>query len=329
VDRIDRQITHCLQRDGRASFRRIAEVLGVSEQTVARRYRALRTSGALRVLVLSDARATGALTWFVRIVCRPDAAETLADAIAARDDVSWVSVTSGGSELSCVTRSNPDDQSSVLLQRLPRTAQVLSFTAYSVLHMHVGGEAEWLAFDDPLTDDQLETLLAGVGPTRTGSSRPTALREEDRPLLAALARDGRAGVVELARSTGWPQSRVSARLDELMTSGAIGAEIDLAPELYGFRAGAYLWMTVAPGELHATGEALSRHPETSFAAAVTGAANLLAVVTCRDAEGLYEYVTAKVGALPAVREVEIVPLLRRVKMAGTRVRNSRLDPIAH
>src|ERR1700709_2130108 len=36
MDRIDRQIMHCIQRDGRASFRRIAEVLGVSEQTVAR-----------------------------------------------------------------------------------------------------------------------------------------------------------------------------------------------------------------------------------------------------------------------------------------------------
>jgi len=33
MDRIDRQIVHCLQRDGRASFRRIAAVVGVSEQT--------------------------------------------------------------------------------------------------------------------------------------------------------------------------------------------------------------------------------------------------------------------------------------------------------
>ena len=325
MDRVDRQIVHCLQRDGRASFRRIADVLGVSEQTIARRYRSLKASGAIRVLVLSDARASGAQTWFVRIVCRPDGADALAEAIAARDDVSWVSVTSGGGELSCVTRSNPDDQASVLLQRLPRTAQVLSFTAHSVMYMHIGGDAEWLAFDDPLTEDQVEALLGGAAPARTGASTPAALREEDGPLLNALSRDGRAGVVELARRTGWPQSRVSSRLDELLSSGAIGCELDLAPDVFGFRASAYLWMTVAPGELHATGESLSRHPETSFAAAVTGAANLLAVVTCKDAAALYTYVTTKVGALPAVREVEIVPTLRRVKQAGTLVRNGRLD----
>ena len=325
MDRVDRQIIHCLQRDGRATFRRIADVLGVSEQTVARRYRVLVHSGAVRVLVLSDARATGAETWFVRIVCRPDSADALAEAIAAREDVSWVSVTSGGAELSCVTRSNPADQSSVLLQRLPRTAQVLSFTAHSVMHMHIGGDAEWFAFADPLTDTQLEALLDGVGPTRTGSSVPAALRDEDAPLLATLGRDGRAGVVELARATGWPQSRVSARLDELLSSGALGCELDLAPDVFGFRSGAYLWMTVAPGELHAAGEALSRHPETSFAAAVTGAANLLAVVTCKDAPALYTYVTTKVAALPAITQVDIVPVLRRVKQAGTLVRNGRLD----
>ena len=48
-------------------------------------------------------------------------------------------------------------------------------------------------------------------------------------------------------------------------------------------------------------------------------------MTCRDADALYSYVTTKVGALPEVRELEIVPTLRRVKQAGTLVRNGRLE----
>jgi DNA-binding Lrp family transcriptional regulator len=90
VERIDRQIVQCLVYDVRAPFRRIAEVLGVSEQTIARRYRALRANGALRVRGLLDARASGQQRWFVRVQCRPDAADTLAEAIAGREDVSWV-----------------------------------------------------------------------------------------------------------------------------------------------------------------------------------------------------------------------------------------------
>jgi DNA-binding Lrp family transcriptional regulator len=323
VDRIDRQIVHCLQRDGRASFRRIAEVLAVSEQTIARRYRTLYGGGAVRVMVLPDPRAGGGQTWFARLQCRPDSTEALATAMAARDDVSWVSLTSGGSEVVCVVRTSPSDaRRSALMDRLPRSSQVLSFAACSVLHMHVGGEAEWLAFDDPLTDDQLALLQADSHAAQQVAL--PALRADDVPLLTELGRDGRSSIAALARATGWPPARVSARLDELLSGAAAHIETDLAPEQFGFHATAYIWLTVAPGDLHEIGEALSRHPETSFAAAVTGASNLMTAVTCRDAEALYKYVTTKVGALPAVRQAEVVPVLRRIKQAGTHMKDGRL-----
>jgi DNA-binding Lrp family transcriptional regulator len=321
VDRIDRQITHCLQRNGRAPFRVIAEAIDVSEQTVARRFRGLLESGAIRVIGLPDAQAGGLDSWFVRIQCRPDSADALADALASRDDVAYVTVTSGGGELTCTIVSNPEAaHGSILLHRLPKTNQVLSFTAYSVLHMHVGGDAEWTAFDDPLTEAQLALL----GTLQSGPKVPVRLQDDDAPLLAELARDGRASVASLTRATGWPASRVAGRMEELLTSGAVYVDLEIAPGPFGFHSIAYLWCRVAPGELAATGEALALHPETSFAAAVTGAANLLSVVACRDSADLYNYVTTKVGALPAIREVEIVPTLRRVKHAGTLMRGGRL-----
>ena len=52
IDDLDRQLTQCLGVDGRASFAAIAEVLGVSDQTIARRYRRLRSAGTLRVVGL-------------------------------------------------------------------------------------------------------------------------------------------------------------------------------------------------------------------------------------------------------------------------------------
>jgi hypothetical protein len=52
--------------------------------------------------------------------------------------------------------------------------------------------------------------------------------------------------------------------------------------------------------------------------------NLLGTVTCPDLAALYAFVTAKVGLLSAVRQVEVVPVLRRLKQAGTRVRDGRL-----
>jgi len=329
MEALDLQIVQCLLRDGRAPFRLIAGALGVSEQTVARRYRRLLAAGALRVQVQPDERATGRQRWFVRIQCRPDAAAALADSMAARDDVSWVSITSGGSEIVCVAFSDPSGEDSSVLSRLPRTRQVLSFTAFAVLHMHVSSsEAKWMPFDPPLTEAQAD-VLHGATPPRPAASPASAAgpanRVDDAPLVAALARDGRAGVVALARATGWPQSRVSARLADLLESGAVHVSTDLAPGLFGFHATAYLWLTVTPGDLHQTGHALSLHPETTFTAAVTGTANLLLTVTCRDLAALYDFITAKVGPLEAVRQVEVVPVLHRLKQAGTRVRDGRLS----
>lgn len=325
MDRVDRQIVHCLQRDGRASFRRIADVVGVSEQTIARRYRALYAEGTLRVLVLRDARASGEQTWFARIRCRPDATNTLAEALAARDDVSWVSVTAGGAEIICVTRSDPrTSPGSVLLERLPRSSRVLGFAAHQVLRVHVGGAAEWTAFDDPLTAEQIIRL----GPHQGGGNGTRAPRvhldDDDHPLLDALTRDGRASVAALARATGWAPARVATRIEQLFTSGALQVELDVALGRFGFHAMAYVWLTVAPGDLEATGHALSRHPETSFTAAITGTSNLMVAVNCHDTDALYNYVTTKIGALPAVGQAETVPVLRRVKQAGTRIQDDRL-----
>ncbi|MFG1908252.1 Lrp/AsnC family transcriptional regulator [Kribbella sp. NPDC048928] len=52
-DELDRGLLHARHLDARAPFRRLGEVLGVSDQTVARRYARLRESGALRVTALS------------------------------------------------------------------------------------------------------------------------------------------------------------------------------------------------------------------------------------------------------------------------------------
>ena len=52
IDDLDRQLAQCLGVDGRASFSQLAVVLGVSDQTVARRYRRLRSAGVMRVVGL-------------------------------------------------------------------------------------------------------------------------------------------------------------------------------------------------------------------------------------------------------------------------------------
>ena len=134
-DELDRQLVHALQIDGRAPFSTIAGVLGVSDRTIARRYARLRSTGAVRVLGGVDPTALGAVVWFLRVRCAPAAALPVAEALARRPDTSWVSVTSGGTEITCAVRAeNEADSEALLLAKLPRTPRVEGVTAHSVLH---------------------------------------------------------------------------------------------------------------------------------------------------------------------------------------------------
>jgi DNA-binding Lrp family transcriptional regulator len=331
LDQLDRQLIRAIQIDPRAAFSRIADVLGVSQQTVARRYRRLRAGGYLRVLGLISPGAAGVTEWLVRIGCRPGGARRLGDALARREDVSWVTLSSGGSEIVCLVRSLSQQQNDeLLLQRLPATSQVLTLATHAVLHRFAGGEADWAGFGDQLTEAQV-SHLAGPAPVRpagpagaAGPADPGLVQPSDGPLLAALALDGRMSFAALAQQAGWTEGRVIRRVEALRDAGILYFDVDLAIGLMGFAATAYLWLIVEPARLAAAGDEISRHAEVPFTAAITGSANLICSVVCRNSEALYEYVTTKVSAVAGVRQLEISPVLSRLKQAGSLMDGQRL-----
>jgi DNA-binding Lrp family transcriptional regulator len=153
---------------------------------------------------------------------------------------------------------------------------------------------------------------------------PEPLQPEDGPLLAELALDGRCSYAALAAASGWTVGRVTRRVAALRRAGILYLDVDLATELMGFATSAYLWLTVEPASLAAAGTQIAGHEEVPFAAAVSGSANLVASVVCRDIEDLYQYVTTRISAVPGVRQLEVSPVLRRIKRAGSQMAGQRL-----
>nr|BFE60795.1 Lrp/AsnC family transcriptional regulator [Dactylosporangium thailandense] len=311
-DELDRRIAHALQVDGRAPFSRIGEVLGASDRTVARRYRRMRSNGLLRVVGLPHAAALGHVDWLVRMRCTPDAALPVATALARRADTSWVHIMSGGTEISCVTRTRRQaEEGDLLLQKLPRSPRVTAVTAHCVLR-GVAGLEGWPGRTSALTADEIAALSPEPAPP--GPVTPTPA---DNALLAALARDGRADFPALARATGWSETTVRRRLEELRRSRMLYFDVDVEPASLGYHAEAMLWLTVAPSALTPVTRALASHPQIGYAAAITGPANISATVLCRDLDELYDYLADRVGALPGVTAAETSPVVRRLKGAGT------------
>lgn len=316
LDRLDRQIIHALIIDGRVPLRRIATVVGVSEQTVARRYRRMRETDAVRVVGVPDSQRLGLSDWVVRLQCVPDAAAAVASALARRDDTSWVSLTSGGTEIICTVKpASGDSRQDLLLRQLPSSRRITGIGAHSVLHLFRGGSSHWPGATQALTPAQAAQLAPPPPPARPDPG--PGLGPDDRILLAELARDGRASYSELARATHWHESTVRRRVEELRAAGVLYLDVDMDESAYGIGTRAHLVMSVAPARLAAVGEAMARHPEIPFVAATTGASNLVASVLCRDDYDLYRYLTERIASLDGVAAVEILPIIRTVKRAAT------------
>jgi DNA-binding Lrp family transcriptional regulator len=320
VDDLDRQLAQCLATEGRASFSAIAALLGVSDQTVARRYRRLRSAGLLRVVGLKWDRSPHAGHWFLRLRCVPGSGETIAATLAERRDTAWVQLLSGDTEVLCALREDGSGGSESLLTRLPRSSRIVEVSAYSRLHIFTRGE-DALGFIDALPGERVESLRfpACAGPDGPGSpdaAGAVEVTELDQALFAALALDGRTPYADLATGTGWSETRVRRRMDQLRAAGMLYFKLELDRPTFGFHSAAWLWLSVPPSYLAETGAALAKFPEIAHAYATTGPANLAACAICRDEESLYQFLTAKVGGLPGVERLETSPIIRTVKQAS-------------
>ncbi|HEU5385158.1 MAG TPA: Lrp/AsnC family transcriptional regulator [Streptosporangiaceae bacterium] len=326
LDALDRQIIHILAIEPRASFRTIADVTGISDQTAARRYRRLCEDAGLRVLAVPDGSRLGWTDWFIRLQTTPGGADSIAEALARRPDTRWVHLASGGTEIICTLQARTEEQRDALfLHGLPGSRRVVQISAHSILHNFNPGP--WREATRALSPSQLDRLALLAGgttppdpPELGGAARPPNPpwpQAGDEPLLAELARDGRASNAAIAAAIHWHESTVRRRIDELRRSGLVYFEVDIDNQVQGFNAHALLWLSVEPARLEEAGRALATHPEVPFAAATTGPANLVASAVFRDTRHLYEYLTGELARLPGVTSVETAPIIRTLKRTGS------------
>ncbi|SDN30287.1 transcriptional regulator, AsnC family [Streptomyces sp. cf386] len=309
-DELDLQLLDALEVNARASFARLGEVLGVSDQTVARRYRRLCAEGGLRVVAVRDAERLGQDQWMLRLRCVPDSAQAIADALAQRPDTNWIGIASGGTEVIFGTRPrSPGDRDDLLLGKLPRTPRVLEIRAHQMLHRFYGGPTGWLSKFRVLADDQKAALRNDT----VRAAGPARIDPEDEPLVAALERDGRAGYPELQRVTGRSESTVKRRLAALLASGAVYIDVEYHSETIGYPVAAVLWITTTPAALASVGKALATHDEIAHAAATAGPCSIVATAVIRNTADLYTYLSGPLGRLDGLQHVESSVFLRRVK----------------
>jgi DNA-binding Lrp family transcriptional regulator len=313
-DDLDRGLAHALQVNGRAPFRLLGTVLGVSDQTVARRYARLRRQGALHVVGVSDLDLLSLSQWIIRVKSVPSAAKSVGAALAKRDDTSWINVCGAGTDI--VFAAVGESAEVLLGDTLAHTKAIISIQADRVLHTFYGGHTGSYTKHGTLSPEQITALTERSSPIASEPHTPDAV---DRQLMKALRQDGRASIDALAELVSLSDTSTRRRVDTLLRTGAVRLDVDIDLGLLKVPVRAMLWLRTESGALRTAGEALARHPEVTYAAAVTGPASLFVSLAVHDAASLYDYLSTRLPELDGVAVAETAIVLRHVKAASARL----------
>jgi Lrp/AsnC family transcriptional regulator for asnA, asnC and gidA len=318
LDELDQRIVGALQVDGRASWRKIAAVLGESERTVARRGTQLLESR--RVVVTGISSHGDAL--LVRAHCAPGSVHRAAKALARRSDTTFVYLLTGSADCLVELFCPPARLGDLVINELPGTPGLLSSTTHPVLR-YFRTVHEWQP--GLLTDDEV-TALREFPPLTPPPSRAdaSAMGLEHGLILRALAQDGRLTHDELARIAGVSEPTARRRVEQLRNEGHVLVRAVVEPALLELPVEAILWIKTAPRHVDLVGEQMLGSPLVRYAAAIMGEHQILANVTVPDKLALHHFVTAS-DWLRHVDSVETSLVVSSFKRSGVLARQL-VDP---
>jgi DNA-binding Lrp family transcriptional regulator len=144
-----------------------------------------------------------------------------------------------------------------------------------------------------------------------------AFDELDRRIVAALVENARATYAQIGQAVGLSAPAVKRRVDRLRAAGAItGFSATVDPAALGWTTEAYVEVfcrgRTSPADI---GAAVSRYPEVTGAATITGEADALLHIRAADVRH-FEQVVERISAEPfVVRTRSVIVLSRLVSRA--------------
>jgi DNA-binding Lrp family transcriptional regulator len=144
------------------------------------------------------------------------------------------------------------------------------------------------------------------------ASRPTAtgrtaehLDPIDLKIVAALQRDGRLSVRELAEQVSISRATAYARLDRLTKAGVIrGFSAVIDPGRLGLGVSAYIGIKIAQGQWRTVRDSLSQIDHVEHIAFVSGQLDLVLLVRARDQAELRDVVLEQLHGMVGVESTE-------------------------
>jgi DNA-binding Lrp family transcriptional regulator len=301
MEPIDARIVAAVQADARASYAQLAATVDVSESTVMRRLQRLRSSGELVVIGIIDAQRCG-LGRPVLVQLRTEPSRTLevAQAVAARTDVRFLTVVSGRSDIICelIVRDRRH-LATTLLQEMAKIEGISSTSTAAVLRTYKTRD-EW---SRGLLPDSVPATAPAMS-SDVGLKAPK-MDDLDLALINALGQDGRRSYVDLANELGLSERAVARRVSTLLAGKQLGFATFVDPSALGFEVEAFLRLRVDLASADTVATLLASHTEIRYVSVTAGYHDIVCEAVLHDNDALHEFMTGTLGNLRGVRDLEI------------------------
>ena len=307
LDEDDLALVEALQRDPRAPWTTVADVVGTNAVTASRRWERLRASGAAWVTGTPGPGSHHAqVLAYVEVTCLPSLKTRVAQQLAADAHALSVDITAGGRDLLLtVAAVDLPTLGRYLLERLDRVPGVTATRARIATRLYAEGSTWRLGVLPP----------AGASGTMP-AIRPAVLDDVDRELMSALGEDGRASFATLAQATGISQPTARRRVDRLVTSGAVLLRTDVAAPLAGLPVMVVLSADAPAGRLDDVAARLGRLRQVRLSATLAGTPSLLVIAWLSSLEEVHRFEQDLVHQVPQADVVDRLVVLRTVKRMG-------------
>ncbi|MCG5219503.1 Lrp/AsnC family transcriptional regulator [Streptosporangium sp. KLBMP 9127] len=296
LDLLDRQILAELNVNGRASWTDIAQVIGTSTTTVARRAQQLIGDGMICVAALPHLEHDGPVDIFVvRLTCAPGSQLRVAGELARYPEIRFVAVVTGGQDIvfELVAPKNRDLYTILVdyVQRIP-----------GALHSH----ADLLLHTYKVSYDwSLQSLDGSAGnlpaPPVPHTCAPGHLDDVDMDILGAMRTDGRASFQSVAKRLGVSESTVRRRFEGMIERGCATVATFIPASALGYEAEVLFWLSVEPARLESVAEALTELRGVRYISATLGHASLLCEVIMPTTSDLHRFTSRTLAGISGIQ----------------------------
>lgn len=310
LSELEQRIVGALQIDGRAPWKKIAEILDEPERTVSRHGTALLERGLARVAAVPHSEHQ------IIAMCEtaPGTARLAAEALADRADVVYSYLMSGGADV--VAEVGYDDHLAdlvtVALPSIPGTQRIRVFPKLKYFKTVRG----WRI--GALTTAEASALETTSSVDKTEWTMQPNRNPNDDLIIRALQDDGRASYESIARQLKMSESALSRRIDWLLGTAQMSIRTLVEPSAVGLPVEVMAWVQASPHRIEEIGGALAERPEVRYAAAIAGEWQLVVNVTVESHAQLYHFLADELWAGESVR-VRTDFVLAARKRGGRRV----------